>query len=195
MMEGRIIEMDRQREEGGKERLQKYGGGWSDGDGWRGQNRQRGQRGLGGEPSAQNQPGSDGEGRRRRSQALGGIWVVLPGLIKLRPGVHSASAARLSRLISHFLRLFQSTTISLHPLPPGEAPAGGDVSFSATTTTTTTTSQQPPPPEGGARRLTRILSSVLPLRRSCLTARTNLMGCLSRTFLMLSEKKSRAERM
>lgn len=40
--------------------------------------------------------------------------------------------------------------------------------------------------EGVAASLTRILSSVLPLLVSCLMARTNLMACLSSTFLMLS---------
>lgn len=37
--------------------------------------------------------------------------------------------------------------------------------------------------------LTRILSSDLPLLVSCLMARTNLMACLSSTFLMLSGEK------
>lgn len=42
---------------------------------------------------------------------------------------------------------------------------------------------------GVAVSLTRILSSDLPLLVSCLMARTNLMACLSSTFLMLSGDK------
>lgn len=83
MMEGRIIEMDREREEdyrGGLERWR-----WMEGTIGRG----------GGALIAGVWFSSrwflSGEGGGR-SQAVGGVGVVLPGLIKLRPLLHPSSA-------------------------------------------------------------------------------------------------------